>query len=71
MPKAESLTHLEKTLNLLAAVAMDGRTQKEQIRFLDRAGFKQTEIATIVESTPKAVSVRLAEIRHGKKKVKK
>ena len=63
MAKTESLSHLEKTLNLLAIVAIDGRGQKEQIRLLDRAGFGQTQIAEMVGSTSKAVSVRLAEIR--------
>jgi predicted transcriptional regulator len=37
--------------------------QKQQIAILDQAGFRQSEIAEIVGSTPKAVSVRLAEIR--------
>jgi hypothetical protein len=58
----------EKTLRLLALLALDGRKQKEQIRLLDRAGFVQSEIAQIVGSTPKAVSVRLAELRRSNRK---
>jgi DNA-directed RNA polymerase specialized sigma24 family protein len=58
---------LDKTLKLLALVALNGRKQKEQIALLDRAGYGQSEIAEVVGSTPKAVSVRLAEIRKDKK----
>ncbi len=54
---------MEKTLKLLALVALEGRKQKDQVALLDKAGFGQTEIAEVVGSTPKAVSVRLAEIR--------
>ena len=67
MPKDEPASQLDKTLRLLALVAMEGRPQKEQVRLLDRSGFKQSEIAAIVGSTPKAISVRLAEIRRGKR----
>jgi DNA-directed RNA polymerase specialized sigma24 family protein len=67
MPKGEPASQLDKTLRLLALVSIEGRPQKEQVRLLDRSGFKQGEIAAIVGSTPKAISVRLAEIRRGKK----
>jgi predicted transcriptional regulator len=63
MPKTESLSAIDKTLRLLALVALDGKRQKEQIQFLDKAGFGQSEIAELLGSTPKAVSVRLAELR--------
>jgi DNA-directed RNA polymerase specialized sigma24 family protein len=46
---------------LLANIA--NMKQREQIELLSRAGFGQSEIASIIGSTPKAVSVRLAEIR--------
>ena len=61
---------LEKTMNLLALVALKGLGQKEQIDLLERAGFGQTEIASIVGSTSKAVSVRLVEIRKARKRAK-
>ncbi|MFI5117643.1 MAG: hypothetical protein ACHP8B_13210 [Terriglobales bacterium] len=54
---------IEKTLTLLALVALEGKKQKERIALLDRAGYGQGEIAQLIGSTPKAVSVRLAEIR--------
>jgi hypothetical protein len=44
--------------------------QKQQITILDKAGFGQSEIAVVVGSTPKAVSVRLAEIRKESRKGK-
>lgn len=53
----------EKTMRLLALVALEGRSQKDQIRLLNRAGFGQSDIAEMLGSTPKAISVRLAELR--------
>jgi hypothetical protein len=53
----------EKTLRLIALTVLEGRAQKEQIRLLNRAGFGQAEIANLLDSTPKAISVRLAELR--------
>jgi hypothetical protein len=67
MPKDES-SNLERTMTLLALTALRGLGQKEQIELLDRAGFGQTEIAALIVSTPKAVSVRLAEIRKARKR---
>ena len=68
MHKNEGLSDLEKTMRLLAVVALDGRAQKDQIRLLDKAGFGQSDIAELVGSTPKAISVRLAELRRAAKK---
>ncbi len=46
--------------------------QKQQIAILEKAGFGQSEIADLIGSTPKAVSVRLAEIRkEGRKNQRK
>jgi len=61
--KLEPTSHLDKALRLLALVALDGRKQKEQVRLLDKAGFGQSEIASLLDSTSKAISVRLAEVR--------
>jgi predicted transcriptional regulator len=55
--------NLEKTLKALLLTSLENRKQREQIKILDKAGFGQSEIADLVGSTPKAVSVRLAEIR--------
>lgn len=63
---------LEKTLLALLLASLRGLGQKEQIIILDRAGFGQKEIASVIGSTPKAVSVRLAEMRrHRASKAKK
>jgi DNA-directed RNA polymerase specialized sigma24 family protein len=61
---------LEKTLKALLLINLDSMKQKEQITILDKAGFGQSEIAEIVGSTSKAVSVRLAEIRKEARKGK-
>ena len=61
---------LEKTLKALLLINLDSMKQKEQITILDKAGFGQSEIAAVVGSTPKAVSVRLAEIRKEARKGK-
>ena len=57
-----------KALKLVGLTAIRGLKQREQVEVLSRAGYGQTEIAELLDSTPKAISVRLAEIRKGKKK---
>jgi hypothetical protein len=66
----EPKTELEKTLRALLLVSLDPMKQKQQITILDKAGFGQSEIATVIGSTPNAVSVRLAEIRKEARKGK-
>ena len=61
---------LEKTLKALLLINLDPMKQKQQITILDKAGFGQSEIAEVIGSTPKAVSVRLAEIRKEARKGK-
>jgi DNA-directed RNA polymerase specialized sigma24 family protein len=56
-----------KTLRLLSLTALDGMKQRQQVDLLDRAGYGQSEIASLVGSTPKAISVRLAEVRKARK----
>lgn len=63
----EPKTELDKTLRALLLVNLRSMKQREQIATLDQAGFGQSEIAEVVGSTPKAVSVRLAEIRKEKR----
>jgi DNA-directed RNA polymerase specialized sigma24 family protein len=58
---------MDKTLRLLALIALDGKKQKEQIQLLDKAGFGQSDIADMLGSTPKAISVRLAELRRARR----
>jgi len=58
-------------MKALLLAQLDNRKQRENIDLLDRAGFGQSEIADIVGSTAKAVSVRLAEIRKASRKTRK
>jgi DNA-directed RNA polymerase specialized sigma24 family protein len=67
MSNVDAVSQLEKTLKLLAIVAIEGRPQREQVSLLDKAGFRQSEIALMLGSTSKAISVRLAEIRRARK----
>jgi hypothetical protein len=66
----EELSRIEKTMNLLMLSALRGLGQKDQIDLLERSGFGQGDIAALVGSTAKAVSVRLAEIRKARKDAK-
>lgn len=68
MAEEPDVRALEKTLRALLLVNMNSMKQREQITILDKAGFGQSEIAEVVGSTPKAVSVRLAEIRKESRK---
>jgi DNA-directed RNA polymerase specialized sigma24 family protein len=62
---------MEKTLRAMLLVSLESMKQKQQIAILDKSGFGQSEIAEVVGSTPKAVSVRLAEIRKEARKNQK
>ena len=62
MPK-EGKDDVQKTLTAILLAQISGWKQREQIVLLERAGFGQTEIAGLLGTTSKAISVRLAEIR--------
>ena len=66
----EPKTEMEKTMRAMLLVSLDSMKQRQQIAILDKAGFGQSEIAGVIGSTPKAVSVRLAEIRKEARKGK-
>jgi DNA-directed RNA polymerase specialized sigma24 family protein len=59
----ERQDNLEKFMKALLLAQIGDWKQKQQISLLDKAGFGQTEIADLLGSTSKAISVRLAEIR--------
>ena len=59
---------LQKIMKALLLSQIGAWKQREQIALLDRAGFGQTEIARLLGTTAKNVSVRLAEIRKELKK---
>lgn len=55
----------------MALIALRGMKQREQVELLDIAGYKQKEIAELLATTPKAISVKLAEVRKkGKGRIK-
>ena len=59
---------LPKTMKALLLGQLRDMKQREQIELLDRAGFGQSEIAALIGTTAKAVSVRLTEIRKAARK---
>jgi len=64
----ETRTELEKSLRALLLVSLEPLKQKQQIVILDKAGFRPSEIAAVIGSTPNTVNVRLSEIRkHARK----
>jgi hypothetical protein len=56
-----------KALRLIGLTLLRGMNQREQVDLLDRSGHGQNEIATFLGSTPKSISVRLAEVRKTRK----
>jgi len=56
-----------KTLRLLSLSALRGMKTKEQVDLLDRAGYKQSDIAKLLGTKPKVISVRLAEVRKARR----
>lgn len=61
--ESELQDNVGKFMKALLLAQIGDWKQKQQIALLDRAGFGQTEIADLLGSTSKAISVRLAEIR--------
>ena len=54
-------------LHLIGLTLLRGMKQREQVDLMDRAGYGQNEIAAFLGSTPKSISVRLAEVRRARK----
>jgi DNA-directed RNA polymerase specialized sigma24 family protein len=71
MSKIPDDDDLVRALRLTALIALRGMKQREQVELLDRAGYAQKQIAQLLCSTPKAISVRLAEIRKATKSKRK
>lgn len=68
MTKSEEQdTQMLRALRLIALALLRNMKQKEQIDLMDKAGYGQSEIAVFLSSTPKAISVRLAELRKARK----
>jgi hypothetical protein len=56
---------LEMILRVVAWSAVDGKTLTEGARILSRLGLDRNQIATICDTTPQTVSVRLSEAKRG------
>lgn len=70
--RVESLTTFESRLvNLLALLLVQERKQPEQISLLSRAGFRPSEIATLLGTTRNTVSVQLSIQKRDKSGVPK
>ncbi len=63
----EPNTQMLRALRLIALTLLRGTKQREQVDLMDRAGYGQNEIASLLASTPKTISVRLAELRKARK----
>ncbi len=54
---------IDVLIRLLGARCVDGKTTTEAIQLLGRLGLDRLEIATICDTTPNTVSVRLSEAK--------
>ena len=63
LTEAEPDIELRRMIKAILLVQIKDLKQREQIVLLNRAGFGQTDISTLLGTTSKAVSVRLSEIR--------
>lgn len=59
---------LLRALRLVGLASLRDMKQREQVDLMDKAGYGQNEIAAFLSSTPKAISVRLAEVRKARKR---
>jgi hypothetical protein len=59
--------HILHALRLIGLNLLRGMKQAEQVDILDKAGYRQREIAQLLDSTPKAISVRLSEVRKARR----
>lgn len=55
-----------RLVNVLALMLINERSQTDAIALLDRAGFKYTEIAQLVGTTPETVRVTLYQQKKGR-----
>lgn len=67
----EIAKRLDKVIKLLALQSLEGKNGSEAIKALSKVGFKPSEIATLIGTTPNTVSVALNTIKKGNKHAKK
>jgi hypothetical protein len=69
--RTAGLTSFEsKLVNLLALQLVNERPQSDQVRLLARAGFRPSEIASLIGTTANTVSVILSKEKRNKKRGK-
>jgi DNA-binding CsgD family transcriptional regulator len=64
----EVIHRLDKLLNIVTAGLLVGKTQREQIKLLSKAGLPPREIADAIGTTANTVRVELAAMRKSEKK---
>lgn len=62
---------LDTLIKLVASGLIEGKTQREKIQLLSKAGLSPQEIAEFIETSPNTVRVELSVMRKAKKKRKK
>ena len=73
LEKLDVLAQKVETLTMVTAIGMEkeklfkGKTQKEQIKFLDKLGINRNIIALMLGTTPLTVSVTLSKMKKKKK----
>lgn len=62
---------LDTLAKLFAFNIIDGKAVNEQVDILDKAGFRPTEIADILDKDPNQIYVTMSLLRKAKKKTSK
>ena len=63
---SELIERVDRLIRVAALSLVENRKQKDQIRVLTLAGFKPTEIAELLGTTPNTVSVAISVLRREK-----
>lgn len=62
------VSRVDVLIRLVRAGLIEGKTQREQIELLSRAGLKPKEIAETIDTTPNTVRVELSAMKKRKKR---
>ena len=64
-------SRLDRLIRLLAVAVSEGKTNRQQIELLSRAGFQPSEIALLIGTTPNTVRVEMSNLRKRKRPLPK
>ena len=67
----ELLEELKRITKILILIAIEGKTQREQIKVLDSIGYTPKDIAELLGTTSNTVRVTLVDIRKKTKRSSK